>query len=78
MKAIALDKALFFEGDPIIHKNLGYSATIKKVCRRGNAIIEIPDTPANALIWGRESLPKRFKALDIVKHFKHDTFTLNL
>lgn len=71
MKAIALDKALFFVGDGIIHKNLGYSATIKKICRRGNAIIEIPDTPANQAIWKGVSLPKSFKALNIVKHFKH-------
>lgn len=70
-KYIALDSIIFEVGQTIIHKNLGYSATIKKICRRGNAIIEIPDTPANSLIWKGVSLPKSFKALNIAKTFKH-------
>jgi hypothetical protein len=70
-KAIALDKCIFFTGDKIIHKNLGYTATIKKCYSRGNALIEIPDTPQNKATWQGSKLPMTFKAINIVKHFKH-------
>lgn len=70
-KHIALDSIIFELGETIVHKNLGYTATIKRICRRGNAIIEIPDTHQNALIWGGNKLPMTFKALNIAKHFKH-------
>lgn len=77
-KAIAYDKVLFFEDDPIIHRNLGYSAVIKKVLSRGNAIILIPNTPQNKAIWEGSKLPMIIKAQNIIKHFKHDIYTLNL
>jgi len=68
-KAIALDKTVFFEGDKIIHRSLGYTATLKKVYSRGNALIEIPDTPQNQAIWEGSKLPMSFKALNIVNGF---------
>lgn len=70
-KYIALDYVIFEVGQTIVHKNLGYTAVIKRTCRRGNAIIEIPDTVQNSLVWKGESLPKTFKAFNIARTFKH-------
>lgn len=73
-KYIALDKALFFVNDPIIHRRLGYTAVIKRILARGNAIIEIHNTPENQAIWACLKDSKgayQIKAVNIVKHFKH-------
>lgn len=71
---LALDKALFFVNDPIVHRRLGYTAVIKKILSRGNAIIEIPNTPSNCLIWHCLKDSKgayQIKATNLIKHFKH-------
>lgn len=75
---LALDKALFFVNDPIVHRNLGYTAVIKKILARGNAVIEIPHTPQNKAIWDDCKLPMIIKAKEVIKHFKHEILTLNL
>ena len=62
-------------------KNLGYTAVIKRFLARGNAIIEIPNSPENCLIWASLKDSKgayQIKATNITKHFKHQPLTLNL
>lgn len=73
-KYMALDRIIFEQGETIVHKNLGYTAKIVKFYSRGNALIEIPDTPENRQIW--QSLQHSqgaytIKATNIAKHFKH-------
>lgn len=75
---LALDKALFFVNDPIVHKNSGYTAVIKKILARGNAVIEIPNTAQNKAIWDGCKLPMTIKAQQVIKHFKHEILILNL
>lgn len=70
-KYMALDRIIFEQGETIVHKNLGYTAKIVKFYSRGNALIEIPDTPENRIVWKDCKLPMTFKAINIAKHFKH-------
>lgn len=71
IKTFALGSIIFEIGGIIEHRNLGYTAKILKLYKRGNALIEIPNTPENGLIWGGNKLPMTFKALNLAKHFKH-------
>lgn len=80
METFALNTVIFKTGGIIIHKNLGYTAKILNLYKRGNALIEIPNTPENSRIWEGCKLPKTFKAINIAKHFKHQVYapTINL
>lgn len=78
MKTFALDSVIFNTGQTIIHKNLGYTAKILNLYKRGNALLEIPDTPENSRIWEGCKLPKTFKAINIAKHFKHQIYNPTL
>lgn len=69
MKTLALDNLILNVGDIIVHKNLGYTATIKSLHKSGSGLITVEDSPQNKLVWG-EKLPFTFKAINIAKHFK--------
>lgn len=80
-KYLALNTLIFERGQTIVHCNLGYTAKIIKFYARGNALIEIPNTPENCLIWQSLKDSKgayRIKATNIAKHFKHEILILNL
>lgn len=78
MKTFALGSVIFNIGGIIEHRNLGYTAVIKKFYKHGNALIEIPNTPENKAIWEGCKLPKTFKAINIAKHFKHQIYNPTL
>jgi hypothetical protein len=80
-KYFALNTIIFEKGQTIQHKNLGYTAVIKRFLAHGNALIEIPNTPENQRIWACLKDSKgayQIKATNLAKHFKHQILTLNL
>lgn len=78
MKTFALDTLILTVGDTIIHRNLGYTAVIKSLTKKGNGNVEIPNTAHNSRIWRGIKLPYTIKATNIPKFFKKQVLTNKL
>lgn len=74
MKTLELKYITLRVNDWMVHRELGYTAQIKKLYKSGKGDMLIPYTTENQAIWKGYELPKTIKANMIAKHFKQQIY----